>query len=135
MRSLPQLPLPLFPARTTHLSEHLALECHAGQVTDFNGHLTVFTRAQGDPAAFGLCAGQVVVNGSASPDNIPHASGVRQVAVPRAVDEYRARGAVAFCQWQNVESQGYPPALLAGWVGVRRAAPRHSAKRVGQVLR
>ena len=58
MRSMPQLPLPLFPARTTHLSEHLALECHAGQVTDFNGHLTVFTRAQADLAAFGLSTGQ-----------------------------------------------------------------------------
>jgi hypothetical protein len=26
MRSMPQLPLPLFPAGTTHLNEHLAFE-------------------------------------------------------------------------------------------------------------
>jgi hypothetical protein len=47
--------------------------------------------------------------------------------VPRAVDKHRARGAVAFSQSQSVESQGRPPDLLAGGVGVRRAAPRHSA--------
>ena len=71
----------------------LAFECHEGQVTNFNGHLTVFTRAQAALAAFGLSTSQVVVNGSSSQGENRRALGVRKVAVPRAVDKDRARGA------------------------------------------
>jgi hypothetical protein len=72
---------PLFPAGATHLNEHLALECHEGQVTDFNGHLTVFTRPQADLAAFGLWTGQVDVNGSSSQGDSRRAFGVRKRGV------------------------------------------------------
>jgi hypothetical protein len=67
-------------------------------VTDFNGHLTVFIRAQADLAAFGLWTGQVVVNGSSSQGDSRRVFGVRQVAVPRAVDNDRARGAAGLRQ-------------------------------------
>jgi len=65
----------LFLAGTTHLNEHLAFECCQGQVTDFNSHLTVFTRPQAALAAFGLWTGQVVVNGGSSQDDIRRAQG------------------------------------------------------------
>jgi transposase-like protein len=93
---MPQVQLPLFPAGTTHLNDHLAFECHDGQVTYFNGHLPVFTHAQDDLAAFRLFTSQLVVNGSASQGDIRRAFGVPKVAVQRAVDKYRAGGTAAF---------------------------------------
>lgn len=93
---MPQVQLPLFPAGTAQLNDHLAFACHDGQVTYFNGHLPVFTHAQDDLAAFRLFSSQLVVNGSASQGDIRRAFGVPKVAVQRAVDKYRAGGAAAF---------------------------------------
>jgi hypothetical protein len=98
MRSMPPVPLPLFLAGTTHLNEHLAFECRQGQVTDFDGHLTVYTRAQAALAAFGVWTGQGVVKGSSSQGDIRRALGVRKVVVQRAVDNDRARGAAGLRQ-------------------------------------
>jgi hypothetical protein len=94
--AMPQVQLPLFPAGATHLNDSLACECRDGQVTYFNGHLPVFTHAQGDLAAFRLFTSQLVVNGSASQGDIRRAFGVPKIAVQRAVDRYRAGGAAAF---------------------------------------
>ena len=93
---MPQVQLPLFPAGTTPLNEHLAFECRDGQVTYFNGHLLVFTHAQEDLAAFRLFTSQLIVNGTATGGEIRRAFGVPKVAVPRAVTKYRAGGAGAF---------------------------------------
>jgi hypothetical protein len=92
---LPQVQLPLFSAGTTPLNESLAVQCHAGLVTYFNGHLPVFTHAQGDLAAFRLFTSQLTVNRSASQGDIRRAFGVPKVAVQRAVDRYLAGGAAA----------------------------------------
>lgn len=93
---MPQVQLPLFPAGTTPLNEHLAFECRDGQVTYFNGHLPVFTHARDDLAAFRLFTSQLVVNGTATPGEIRRAFGVPKVAVQRAVAKYRAGGGAAF---------------------------------------
>ena len=93
---MPQVQLPLFPAGTTSLNDSLAVACRDGQVTYFNGHLPVFTHAQGDLATFRLFTSQLVVNGSATPGEIRRAFGLPKIAVQRAVDRYRAGGAAAF---------------------------------------
>ena len=93
---MPQVQLPLVPAGTTPLNESLAVQCRAGQVTYFNGHLPVFTHAQGDLATFRLFTSQLIVNGSASQGDIRRAFGVPKIAVQRAVERYRAGGAAAF---------------------------------------
>ena len=63
---MPQAQLPIFPAGTTHLNDHLAFECRDDQVTYFNGHLPVFTHAHDDLAAFRLFTSQLIVNGTAT---------------------------------------------------------------------
>jgi hypothetical protein len=93
---MPQVQLPLVPAGTTPLNESLAVQCRAGQVTYFNGHLPVFTHAQGDLATFRLFTSQLIVNGSASQGDIRRAFGVPKIAVQRAVERYRTGGAAAF---------------------------------------
>jgi len=93
---MPQVQLPLFPAGTTQLNEHLAFECREGQVTYFNGHLPVFTHARDDLAAFRLFTSQLVVNGTATPGEIRRIFGVPKVSVQRAVAKYRAGGSAAF---------------------------------------
>ena len=61
--AMPQNQLPLFQASTTHLNESLAIGFRDGHVTCFNGHLSVFTHAQDDLAAFRLFTNQWVVDG------------------------------------------------------------------------
>jgi hypothetical protein len=93
---MPQVQLPLFPAGSTRLNEHLAFECRDGQVTYYNGHLPVFTHAADDLAAFRLFTSQLIVNGTATGGEIRRAFGVPKIAVQRAVALYRAEGTAAF---------------------------------------
>ena len=95
---MPQVQLPLFPAGSTPINEHLACECCEGQVTYFNGHLPVFTHAQNDLAAFRLFTSQLVVNGSATQGQIVRAFGLPKIAVKRAVKKYRTGGTGVFFQ-------------------------------------
>jgi hypothetical protein len=93
---MPQAQLPLFPAGSTRLNDHLGVSCRDGQVTYFNGQLPVFTHAQDDVASFRLFTSQLVANGSATPGQIQRAFGVPKVAVQRALARYRAHGTKAF---------------------------------------
>jgi hypothetical protein len=93
---MPQAQLPLFPAGSTRLNDHLGFSCRDGQVTYFNGQLPVFTHAENDRASFQLFTSQLVANGSATPGEIQRAFGVPKVAVQRALARYRAHGAKAF---------------------------------------
>ena len=91
-----QAQLPLFPAGSTRLNDHLAFTSRDGQVTYFNGQLPVFTHAENDLASFRLITCQLVVNGSASPGEIQRAFGVPKVAVQRALARYRKHGSKGF---------------------------------------
>lgn len=71
--------MPLFSAGTTHLDDHLALECWDGQVTYFNSHLPVFTHARAGLAAFRLFTSQLAVSGSATQGDIRRAVGEPKV--------------------------------------------------------
>lgn len=93
---MPQAQLPLFPAGSTRLNEHLGFICRDGQITYFNGQLPVFTHAENDLASFRLFSSQLVANGSATPGEIQRAFGVPKVAVQRALARYRAHGSKAF---------------------------------------
>src|SRR5262249_5231573 len=50
--AMPQLQLPIFPDRVTYITNHLAFRRQDGEVTYFNGHMPVFSRAETDVAAF-----------------------------------------------------------------------------------
>jgi hypothetical protein len=93
---MPQVQLPLFPAGTTTINEHLAFQCQEGQVVYLNGHLPVFTHAADDLAAFRLFSSQLIVNGTATQSEIVRAFGVPLITVKRSVKKYRQRGAAAF---------------------------------------
>ena len=146
---MPQAQLPLFPAGTTQLNEHLAFECREGQVTYFNGHLPVFTHARDDLAAFRLFTSQLVVNGTATPGEIRRVFGVPKVAVQRAVGKYRVGGSAAFfvppaprqgrkltaaglSQVQVLLDQGESVPTISGQTGVL-ANTIHKAIRAGRL--
>jgi hypothetical protein len=93
---MPQAQLPLFPAGSSRLNEHLGFTSRDGQITYFNGQLPVFTHAENDLASFRLFSSQLVANGSATPGEIQRAFGVPKVAVQRALARYRAHGSKAF---------------------------------------
>jgi hypothetical protein len=93
---MPQAQLPLFPADSTPINEHLGCIRRDGQITFFNGQLPVFTHDEKDLASFRLFTSQLVANGSATQGEIQRAFGVPKVAVQRALARYRAHGAKGF---------------------------------------
>lgn len=93
---MPQVQLPVFPAGTTPINEHLAFQRQADQVVYLNGHLPVFTHAASDLASFRMFSSQLIVNGTASQADIVRAFGVPPITVKRAVKNYRGRGPAAF---------------------------------------
>jgi hypothetical protein len=148
---MPQAQLPLFPAGSTRLNEHLEFIRRDGQVTYFNGQLPVFTHAEGDVASFRLFTSQLVANGSATPGEIQRAFGVPKVAVQRALARYRAHGSKAFfapppprrgrkltpevlAQAQLLLDQGHDVPAVAGETKVL-ANTIHKAIRAGRLRR
>jgi hypothetical protein len=93
---MPQLQLPVFPAGTTSITPELAFEKRDGMVVYLNGHLPVFQHAEGDLAAFRLFTTQLIVNGTASQQQIATAFGVPLVTVKRCCKKLRERGPSAF---------------------------------------
>jgi transposase-like protein len=93
---MPQAQLPVFPAGTTQINEVLACECRDERVVYFNGHLPVFTHAQGDVASFRLYATQLIVNGTATQAEIQRAFGLAPISTKRWVKRYQQAGAAAF---------------------------------------
>ena len=148
---MPQAQLPLFPAGSTRLNDHLGFSCRDGQITYFNGQLPVFTHAEDDLASFRLFTSQLVANGSATPGEIQRAFGVPKVAVQRALARYRAHGAKAFflpppprrgrkltpevlTQAQALLDRGEDVPAVAGQTGVL-ANTIHKAIRAGRLRR
>ena len=148
---MPQAQLPLFPAGSTPLNDHLEFICRDGQATYFNGQLPVFTHAEKDLASFRLFTSQLVANGRATPGQIQRAFGVPKVAVQRALARYRAHGSKAFfapppprrgrkltpevlTQAQTLLDAGHDVPAVAGQTGVL-ANTIHKAIRAGRLRR
>lgn len=115
--------LPLFAVGTTHLHDDLAFECHGGQVTYFNGHLTVFTHARDDQAAFRLFTSQLVVNG----DTPPKGTFSARLACPKwrcSARLTRREADVLELLTQGYANEGFADRLAASFDPVR-AHSRH----------
>ena len=93
---MPQVQLPIFPAGSVEINRDLACRTEGDRVVYFNGHLPVFTHAQDDLASFRLFTSQLIVQGSATQGHIAKAFGVPLVAIKRATQLYRQRGAAGF---------------------------------------
>jgi len=57
---MPQIQLPIFPARSTAITSDLAFEKRDVQVCYFNGHLPVFTHPADDIASFRFFTSQLI---------------------------------------------------------------------------
>lgn len=93
---MPQVQLPLFPSGTKAINEVLAYERREDQVVYYNGHLPVFTHRTDDLGSFRLFTTQLIVNGTATQEQIVRAFGVPLTTVKRSCRRYRERGAEAF---------------------------------------
>jgi transposase len=93
---MPQVQLPLFPAGTTPITPELAVARRADQVVYYNGHLPVFTHEAKDLGSFRLFTTQLIVNGTASQNDIVKTFGVPLTTVKRCCKRFRERGAAAF---------------------------------------
>jgi DNA invertase Pin-like site-specific DNA recombinase len=93
---MPQIQLPVFPAGSQEINGELAFECRDNQVTYFNGHLPVFTHAADDLATFRFFTTQLIINGSATQNEIVKAFGVSLTTVKRYSGKYRREGSKAF---------------------------------------
>jgi hypothetical protein len=93
---MPQVQLPLFPSGTKAINEVLAYERREDQVVYYNGHLPVFTHRTDDLGSFRLFTTQLIVNGTATQEQIVRAFGVPLTTVKRSCRRYRDRGPAAF---------------------------------------
>lgn len=88
---MPQVQLPLFPSGTTVINEVLAYERREDQVVYYNGHLPVFTHRTEDLASFRLFTTQLIVNGTATQEQIVRAFGDASASVRSAQNGRRGR--------------------------------------------
>jgi transposase len=93
---MPQVQLPVFPQGTTPITAELAVARGVDQVVYYNGHLPVFTHEVKDLASFRLFTTQLIVNGTASQNDIVRVFGVPITTVKRCCKRFRQRGAAAF---------------------------------------
>lgn len=93
---MPQVQLPIFPVGSTIITPELAFERRQQQVVYLNGHLPVFTHEVDDLGSFRLFTTQLIVNGTASQNQIVRAFGVPLTTVKRYCRVYREQGAAAF---------------------------------------
>jgi hypothetical protein len=93
---MPQVQLPVFPVGTTSITPELGFERRDKQVVYINGHLPVFTHEIDDVASFRFFTTQLIVNGTASQDQIVKAFGVPLITVKRCCRRYREHGAGGF---------------------------------------
>jgi DNA invertase Pin-like site-specific DNA recombinase len=93
---MPQVQLPIFPVGTTSITPELGFERRDKQVVYINGHLPVFTHEIDDVASFRFFTTQLIVNGTASQDQIVKAFGVPLTTVKRCCRRYREHGAGGF---------------------------------------
>ena len=95
---MPQIQLPIFPTGCQTINENLAFEKRDQQVTYFYGHLPVFTHEASDLQSFRLFTTQLIVNGSATQNEIVEAFGISLTTVKRCVKKYRQGGSKAMFQ-------------------------------------
>jgi len=93
---MPQMQLPIFPDGAQIINDNLAFERRGNQVFYFNGHLPVFTHPSNDIASFRLFSTQLIVNGTATQEQIVKAFGVSITTVKRYCRLYRKRGIRGF---------------------------------------
>lgn len=93
---MPQVQLPIFPQHCTPISADLAFQKEDGRVVYFNGHLPVFIHAEGDLASFRLFSSQLILNGSATQNQISKAFGISLTTVKRSCKLLRETGAAGF---------------------------------------
>ena len=93
---MPQVQLPIFPVGTTSISPEIGFERRDKQVVYFNGHLPVFTHEIDDVGSFRFFTTQLIVNGTASQEQIAKAFGVPLTTVKRSCRRYREQGAKGF---------------------------------------
>jgi transposase-like protein len=91
-----QIQLPIFPSKSTAITNELAFEQRDGTVWYFNGHLPVFSHPVDDLGSFRFFTSQLVANGNASQSEISRAFGVPLVSVKRACKKLREEGAGGF---------------------------------------
>ncbi len=95
---MPQVQLPIFPVGSTEITQELAFERRQQQVVYLNGHLPVFTHEVDDLASFRLFTTQLIVNGTATQNQVVRAFGVPLTTVKRYCRVYREAGVAAFFQ-------------------------------------
>jgi hypothetical protein len=93
---MPQVQLPIFPEGTTSITSELAFQKRDGNVVYFNGHLPVFIHEAEDLGAFRLYISQLLVNGTATQQQIVKAFGIPLVTVKRCVKRLREQGSGGF---------------------------------------
>jgi hypothetical protein len=90
--AMPQVQLPMFPDGAQNINRDLAFTCRDRQVTCFNGQLPVFTHPADDLPGFRLFTTQLIVNGTATQDEVVRAFGVSVTTVKRYVKKCRQGG-------------------------------------------
>jgi transposase len=129
---MPQVQLPIFASGATAITSELAFERRGEQVVYYNGHLPVFTHAQGDLGSFRLFTTQLIINGTATQSQIVKAFGVPLSTVKRCCHRYRQGGAGAFFKpAPRREGTRLTPEVLAqaqGLLEEGQSVPRISAK-------
>lgn len=135
---MPQRQLPLFPAGSTEITNDLAFEKRARQVTYFYGTLPVFSHEESDTASFRMITAQFYVNGYVKQMDIVRAFGVfSAISVKRAVKRFQEEGPRGFYvkkktrgaavltaevlqQAQPLLDQGLEPSEVADQLDIKR---------------
>jgi transposase len=146
---MPQVQLPLFPAGSQNINPDVAFVRRDNQITYFNGQMPLFTHAADDLSSFRLFTTQLIVNGSATQDEIVKAFGVSVTAVKRCVKKYRQGGSKALfvpprrragtkldaehlAQAQQLLDQGLAVPAISQQMGIL-ASTLHKAIRCGRL--
>ena len=106
--------LPIFPADTTRINDHLAFCERNGTVYYFNGTMPIFSHPENDLASFRMFTSQLYVNGNCRQVEIVKAFGVSRISVKRSVKKYREQGPSSFFKKSVVRK---PRVLTPGVIG------------------
>jgi len=103
---MPQIQLPIFPAGTTLINEHLAFENKDHRITYFNGIMPVFVHDEDDLPTFRMITSQFYITGNATQAEICRAFGIPAITVKRAVKKYREEGVAGFFKAKGTRGAG-----------------------------
>jgi transposase len=93
---MPQVQLPMFPAGANAINTEMGFEAKDGRVVYLSGHLPVFTHRQEDLGAFRYYTSQLIINGTATQEQIVQAFNVPLTTVKRYCRIYREQGLDGF---------------------------------------